>query len=163
MYGIHVLVLTRHQLSPSDDEHMLLGSLGVITSQDMRRVCFLPDWLEEGTESSLRDTEDDNPLHAPPAYLSAQRLRGTSRLSSPVVLTPVEGTSPSNASVMRSGIGSKVPWTDLDKFYEDGDDTEEESGEDGHSNKQYSDDEDAELADEDSDGDVSDNGGDYNE
>src|SRR5262245_53341943 len=131
----------------------------------MHSVCFLPDWLEEGTESSLRDTEDDNSLHAPPAYLSAQRLRGPSRFSSPVVLTPAEGTSPSNTSVMRSGIGSKVPWTDLDKFYEDGNSTEEDSGgEDGHSNKQDSDDEDAESVDEDSDGDdVDDNRKDYEE
>jgi AP-3 complex subunit beta len=88
----------------------------------MRGEGFLPDWLEQGIESSLRDTEDDNPPLALPVHLSAQRSIGT-----PVNLTPVD-----TMSAMQSSSGTKI-WTDLDKFYEE--EEEEESDTDDESNE----------------------------
>lgn len=91
----------------------------------------LPDWLEEGAESSLRDSEDDAVPQAslgsgPRAISSA-----TSNMNSPVVLTPTGGSSP--AGLAQPG-GSKAKWQDLDKFYADEEEeseSEEESSEDG--------------------------------
>lgn len=91
----------------------------------MRGDRILPDWLEEGTETSLRDTEDDTPPPAVAAvFTSAQRSKGSSRLASPAILTPAEGSSPAG-STMRNNI-SKGPWTDLDKFYDEDDSGHEE-------------------------------------
>ena len=88
----------------------------------------LPDWLEQGVESSLRDSpEDALPPPTPvPLAISSQSMRGKG-LASPVVLTPTSGATPSpSGSALRSG----GAWTDLDKFYEDDESTgeEDESG-----------------------------------
>lgn len=87
---------------------------------------FLPDWLEQGVESSLRDTEED----APPAPLSLSSLQSpvphviaSSNRASPVVLTP---TGPSPAGSYSRPETGKAPWTDLDSFYAD---THNEEGE----------------------------------
>jgi hypothetical protein len=79
----------------------------------------LPDWLEGGVESSLRDTEDDNPVAAMPVNpmtmpSAQQRSKG---LASPIILTPHSGSSPVGGGLGNAGL--KVPWTDLDKFYEE--------------------------------------------
>ncbi|KAJ7773104.1 adaptin N terminal region-domain-containing protein [Mycena metata] len=104
------------------DLNVALGSLGMITRKPMHGDSSLPDWLERGVESSLRDTEDDAPAPPPPMNFSSsaplpQRSKG---LASPVVLTP-SGGSPTGAS--------KPQWTDLDKFYDDEDDEEEDDSE----------------------------------
>jgi AP-3 complex subunit beta len=112
--------------SSIDDDFAILGSLGVITGKDMRGDNFLPDWLEGGTEPSLRDTQDDNPPPVQAIYLPAQRSMGSSKFASPVGLSP--SGSPAGSSAMRNGSGSKAPWSDLDKFYEV--DTSEEDSED---------------------------------
>ncbi|KAJ7931408.1 adaptin N terminal region-domain-containing protein [Mycena leptocephala] len=106
------------------DLNVALGSLGMITHKPMHGDYSLPDWLERGVESSLRDTEDDAPPPPPPMSFSssapvAQRSKG---LASPVVLTP-SGGSPTGGSG-----GSKPQWTDLDKFYEDAEEDEDEEG-----------------------------------
>ncbi|KAJ7494593.1 adaptin N terminal region-domain-containing protein, partial [Mycena galericulata] len=106
------------------DLKMALGSLGMITHKPMHSDFTLPDWLERGVESSLRDTADDAPrppssTNVSPSVSLPQRPKG---LASPVVLTPA-ADSPSG--------GSKSQYTDLDKFYEDEDQEEEEDEEDG--------------------------------
>jgi AP-3 complex subunit beta len=114
----------------ADEDHGMIGSLGVITGRDMRGDRHLPFWLEQGIQSSLRDTEEDIPVVSFTALSSAQAQR-SSQIASPAVLTPTEGTPP-------GGIrgGNKGPWTDLDRFYED-DDSEEDSSE--HSEEEQDD------------------------
>lgn len=114
----------------------MLGSLGVITGKNMRGDRHLPYWLEEGTNSALRDTEEDIPVISFTAMSSAQAQRslGPSHVGSPVVLTPIEGTSPAGPGIR--GGGGKGPWTDLDKFYEDEDDEESEDEESADDSKE---------------------------
>jgi AP-3 complex subunit beta len=107
-----------------------LGSLAIITGKDISLEQHLPDWLEEGAESSLRDSEDDA-SQAALAYthgIVPRAISSSSNMSSPVVLTPTGSNSPGASTP--SGV-SKSKWTDLDKFYadeeeEDVDDQEEE-------------------------------------
>ncbi|KAF7330482.1 AP complex subunit beta [Mycena venus] len=95
-----------------------LGSLGMITHKPMHGDSVLPDWLERGVESSLRDTEDDAPPPPPVmSFSSSAPIARTRGLASPVVLTP-SGGSPTG--------GSKAQYTDLDKFYADEDEEDEE-------------------------------------
>jgi AP-3 complex subunit beta len=97
----------------------------------------LPDWLEEGTESSLRDSEDDA-LQVPSAYTQGTAPRAISSSSvsgvvTPITLTPTGEQSPASAPYG----GSKSTWQDLDKFYaeeedeEDEDEDEEDDGQEG--------------------------------
>jgi len=118
----------------------------------MRGDRHLPFWLEQGIESSLRDTEEDIPVVSFTAMSSAQAQHslGSSHIGSPVVLTPMEGTSPAGPGI--HGEGSKGPWMDLDKFYEDDseqDDSENSDEEQVHNIDQ--DDEDDEDDEEDED------------
>ena len=112
----------------------------------------LPDWPDEGTDSSLRDVEEEYPnvpvsmpgLRATNIGAGSASGFGSSHMSSssvtPVVLTPT-GTSPNLNQGSTSGKGT---WTDLDKFYEeseeesseeeeDDDESEEEEESEGHS------------------------------
>lgn len=85
----------------------------------------LPEWLEQGTESSLRDTEDDI---RPPVLVQTPTPRSvssTSRGPTPIILTPTGGHSPAATG------SSPAPWTDLDKFYADVDETTESDNDDG--------------------------------
>lgn len=96
----------------------MLGSLSLVTGKTMRMDSILPDWLERGVEASLRETpEDVRPVvPAVPIVLSSaqQRAKGT---ASPLALTPGSASSPIGPGA-RNG-GTKGPWTNLDKFYED--------------------------------------------
>lgn len=132
------LVLTLALAASTD--HVMLGSLGVITGKDMRSDQNLPFWLEQGIESSLRDTEEDIPVvsfNAMPS-VQAQRSLGPSHIGSPVMLTPTEGTPPAGPGV--HGGGDKGPWTDLDKFYEDDDSEDVSDGSDDEQQEEQSDD-----------------------
>jgi AP-3 complex subunit beta len=86
----------------------------------------LPEWLEQGTESSLRDTEDDI---QPPGIVQAvsRSITSTSRGPTPIVLTPTRGHSPAATG------NPPAPWTDLDQFYADVDEVAESDndGDDG--------------------------------
>lgn len=109
----------------------------------------LPDWLEEGIDPSLRDSENDTPqapVYAQVASQSSHTMVPSSRASS-VVLTPTGAPSPSGSFGQN---GSKAPWSDLDKFYEDTNDGEEETESEG-SDDQSSDDEQASTEGEDRD------------
>lgn len=113
----------------------------MITLKPMHGDSLLPDWLERGVESSLRDTEDDMPAPPPPTNFSSGPLSQKARsLASPVVLTP-SGGSPSG--------GSKLQLTDLDKFYEEGQD--ESDGDEGEEQENTSTTESSEDVSEDSD------------
>jgi len=90
----------------------------------------LPDWSEEGTDSSLRDSEDDHISLAPAIAARAIGSMVSSNLVSPTVLTPIGGPSPVG-SMTQGGLGGKGGWTNLDKFYEGEDDSDEEESEEG--------------------------------
>ena len=107
---------------------------------------YLPDWLEEGIESSLRDTEADIPqipVHA--VQSSAARSIASSSKASPVVLTPTGGVSPAGSFTKQE---TKAAYMDLDKFYEDTEEADDDS--DSEASEQDEDDED-EDEDEDED------------
>jgi AP-3 complex subunit beta len=96
----------------------------------------LPDWLEKGVESTLRDSEDDAPPAplAPTAISSAGQMRSMGMPSPPVVLTPTV-SRPSSRN------GAKGPWQDLDSFYaeeeeEEDDDDDSDDGEEGSSEEE---------------------------
>ncbi|KIP11063.1 hypothetical protein PHLGIDRAFT_125175 [Phlebiopsis gigantea 11061_1 CR5-6] len=135
------LVLLDGKLGPSPDTRIMandnksLGSLGAITGKDMIFDSVVPDWLEHGVESSLRDSEDDIPL-VPTGVQSLQsptpRSIASSSRPSPVVLTP---TAPSPAGSFARP--DKNAWTDLDKFYAD---ANEESGEEESEDEEVDDD-----------------------
>lgn len=103
----------------------------------------LPDWLEKGVESMLRDSEDDAPP-APPvptAISSAGQILRKGVPSPPVVLTPTV-SRPSSRN------GTKGPWQDLDSFYaeeeeeeEEEDDSDSDDGEEGPSEEEEEEDE----------------------
>jgi AP-3 complex subunit beta len=124
----------------------MLGTLSLVTGRPMQMDTVLPDWLENGVESSLRDTEEE----AAPAPLAPQPIAGAQLnkgVVMPVVLTPSGGSSPvgSQGRVGASGSGAKGPWMDLDKFYAESEEEEEEEG-DGED-----DDDDEESGEEDED------------
>lgn len=116
------------------DEHALLGSLSAVTGKSSFDASILPDWLEQGIDSSLRDTEDDVPTPASHVVTSIQsgvpRSIVASNRNTPIVLTPT-GPSPAGSYVRQEG--AKGPWMDLDQFYADTnadeEQEEEESGE----------------------------------
>ena len=134
-----------------------MGSLSAVVGREVSLDSYLPDWLEEGIESSLRDSEDD----APPVPIAVQSISSAQSISSsspraiasssrngntPVVLTPT-GPSPSGSYTRQNGKGN---WTDLDKFYADAgseeeveeeeeseeEEDEEEDGEEGESGEE---------------------------
>ncbi|KJA26226.1 hypothetical protein HYPSUDRAFT_198985 [Hypholoma sublateritium FD-334 SS-4] len=115
-----------------DDGKLQLGSLGRVTGRPMVMNDALPDWLEKGVESSLRDSEDDARVNAPPvptAISSAGTTHSQKGIATPpIVLTPGVSTP--------SSIAAKGQWTDLESFYaeeekeeaedDDGDEDEDE-------------------------------------
>jgi AP-3 complex subunit beta len=46
----------------ADGKQVLVGSLSRVTGKSMEMDDLLPDWLENGVESSLRDSEFDVPV-----------------------------------------------------------------------------------------------------
>ena len=93
-----------------DDGETILGTLSALTNRYVRNMTSLPDWLEEGTEATLRDNEEDFKVMA---TQQAQRLTSASRLASPAVMTP----EPSPMGSPIPNVGLKAPTTDLDIFY----------------------------------------------
>lgn len=92
----------------------------------------LPEWLEQGTESSLRDTEEDIQPLGLPQMITPRSIASTSRGPTPIVLTPTVGHSPAVTG------NPQAPWTDLDQFYADVDeevenDSADDSDGDGES------------------------------
>ncbi|TBU27074.1 adaptin N terminal region-domain-containing protein [Dichomitus squalens] len=109
------------------DDHGRFGSLAAVTGKWAGSDNYLPDWLEEGTESSLRDTEADVPQ---PPVLTAQSsaarsISSNSARPTPIVLTPTGGGASPAGSFSRQQEGAKAAYMDLDRFYEDTEETEE--------------------------------------
>ncbi|KAH9846240.1 adaptin N terminal region-domain-containing protein [Lenzites betulinus] len=133
------VVLFEGKMSPSEDfskdedDHGRFGSLAALTGRWTGADGYLPDWLEEGISSSLRDSEADAP--PTPAYVSQLQSQssarsiaggGPSSRASPVVLTPTGGVSPAGSLSRQDG--GKAAYMDLDKFYEEEEDESEEDG-----------------------------------
>ncbi|KAG9014073.1 AP-3 complex subunit beta [Tulasnella sp. JGI-2019a] len=147
-------VLFEGRVMPKDDERWsarfdTLGTASLITDQALPgdNLRTFPDWPDEGTDPSLRDTEDETP--PAPFYTGtlpvrmagignqalASRLRTPSVPSSPVVLTPGGGASPAG-SVPKPGI-VKSQFMDLDDFFKSGDEDEgDEDEEDEDENEE---------------------------
>ncbi|KAH8117745.1 adaptin N terminal region-domain-containing protein [Phellopilus nigrolimitatus] len=112
------------------------------------------EWLEEGTESSLRDTEDEYPTLRVTAQAAQRNLSavagGIENLGPSHVIsssTPVALTSSGRASPGTQGKPkNKGPWMDLDKFYED---SESEDDEEDEEEDDDDDDDDGDDGDED--------------
>lgn len=165
-----------------DDERVLLGSLARVTGKGIGVGVdsTLPDWLERGVESVLRDAEDEAPKAAAPTAISsassqqsrivgmgnngsspARHMHQKSGGASPaIVLTPTGATTPTGAQ--------KGAFMDLDTFYADAEDAEEEESEEEEEEEEGSEEEgeeDDEEGEEEGDGDEEeesedDNGGD---
>ncbi|KAG6820486.1 hypothetical protein H0H93_016548 [Arthromyces matolae] len=103
----------------------LIGSLSIVTGKSMCFDGFLPDWLEHGVESSLRDVDEPAPLPGPTAIFSAPQAQTLG--PSPIILTPTRGSSPVGSQSQNGAM--KATFKDLDKFYDDGQSTEEEGDE----------------------------------
>ncbi|KAF9000675.1 adaptin N terminal region-domain-containing protein [Cyathus striatus] len=123
---------------PSLSDHLdsLLGTVSLITGRPAQIDSVLPDWLERGVESSLRDTEEDiTPQPVLPFAIFGQKPTVEGKGSIPVVLTPSVPLRPDSAN------GSKRPWSNLDEFYgneaeqgsEETDGTDEEEKGEGES------------------------------
>lgn len=111
-------------MADADDELGWVGSLSRVTGKSMQMDDLLPDWLEHGVESSLRDSEYDSvPVVVAPSALPA------------VVLTE---TRPS----------SRTEGTDLDSFYADPEELSEEESEEEEDDDDDDESEDEEDADE---------------
>jgi len=132
----------------ADDENAMLGSLSLVTGRPMNIDAILPDWLENGVEPSLRDTEEAVPPQvAVPIALSSAQQRSKG-VASPIILTP-SGGSPAGSN---SRSGSRGPWIDLDKFYADTEEVEEDDNQDGGDTDEEGDEEDDSESEEDHSG-----------
>ncbi|KAI0073677.1 hypothetical protein K474DRAFT_170602 [Panus rudis PR-1116 ss-1] len=130
-----------------DDHRTMIGTLSAVVGRELSDEAYLPDWLEEGTEPSLRDSADDA---APPVHIAVQSISSqsfsspnqgiqrsiaSSSRNTPIVLTP-RGASPAGSG--GTGQSGKKDWTDLEKFYEDvgSDDEEEEESEENEEDEE---------------------------
>ncbi|KAG6812288.1 hypothetical protein H0H92_003597 [Tricholoma furcatifolium] len=134
----------------STENISLIGSLSIVTSKSMRIDGMLPDWLEKGVQSSLRDA-DEPPFVPVPTALSSvpqSQQQRTAHGTTPDVLTPTRSLTPTG-SQSKNGL-SKPPFKDLDKFYEDiGDDGEGEEEDEEDEDQEDGDEEDEDEEDED--------------
>lgn len=110
--------------SKLDDERLQFGTLSAVTGKESLES-HLPDWLEEGTEPSLCDSEEDMPTAPVVTQISSQASavpRPISSRTTPIVLSPSE----SRTSTSNRQNGAKANWMDLDRFYEDANEEEDE-------------------------------------
>jgi len=147
-------VLFEGKLVPKEKERWssrfdTLGTIPLITGKEIGGdiVREFPEWPDEGTDSSFRDTEDDNPVA--PFYTQpvnkfigiVSQPRGTtpSSIPSPIILTP-GGPSPAGSvpkpGLAASAASSKPQFMDLDAFFKSDDEAsssesdDEEEGDD---------------------------------
>lgn len=88
----------------------------------------LPEWLEQGIDPTLRDSDDDVPQAVSSMSMvqaiSSQGIPSQRAVASagatPIVLTPTGGSTPKDAN----------DWRDLDKFYASESESEGEDDED---------------------------------
>ncbi|KZT56945.1 hypothetical protein CALCODRAFT_483572 [Calocera cornea HHB12733] len=107
----------------------VLGSLALLLNKFVEGNRALPDWPEEGTDTSLRETEEDRPM-AQYAQATVKSMTGFGSGSmpavpTPITLTPAGGSSPAGSAPHEA----RSNWTDLDKFYASTSEEEEEDDE----------------------------------
>lgn len=116
------------------DERITLGSLSAITGRISFADIHLPDWLEDGTEPTLRYNVEDEVRQTPQAPVP-RSIGSSSSRNTPVVLTP-SGSSPAGSYTPQGSTSKPIP-TNLDKFYDDiHTDEEEEEGDEDESDEE---------------------------
>lgn len=93
----------------------------------------LPDWSEDGTDSSLRDAEDEYPSGPATSQAGIRAIAGglgAVKSATPIVLTPTGGSSPMGSYSGQHTLASKGPWMDLDKFYDDANSDDQDNSND---------------------------------
>ncbi|KAL5503884.1 APL6 [Sanghuangporus vaninii] len=120
--------LEKQQEEMSKEEDDVLGSSQIITGRPtgLESSMRLPDWPEEGTDSSLRDSQEEYPS-VPASSLAGHRSASDAptRTSSQIVLTPTGRESPN----LQGGTSRLGQWKSLDEFYDESDSDEEEEEE----------------------------------
>jgi len=122
------------------------GNSPYLHDHDDEDIVDLPEWLEQGIDPSLRDSDDDAPQHVSSMSvvqaISSQGIPSQHAVASasvtPIVLTPTGGSTPKDTK----------DWRDLDKFYASESESEEEAeevedeedGEDGEESEASGDD-----------------------
>lgn len=108
---------SRRKLNSAGSDKSTVGSLSAVTGKSAFIDSILPDWLEHGVESSLRDSEED----IAPAAPSLSSISSSSAVQTvnkggapPVILTPISSSRPESSSGINKG-----QWTNLDEFYAD--------------------------------------------
>ncbi|KAG2036308.1 hypothetical protein BDR03DRAFT_960283 [Suillus americanus] len=127
-------------------------SLHLHDDDDDETVIDLPEWLEQGIDPALRDSDDDAPQVALSSIAQVISSQGISQHvptpagSTPVVLTPTGGSTPKDTK----------DWRDLNQFYasesESEDEEEEGGGEEGSEIDEDSDEDEETSGDEDEEG-----------
>ncbi|KIM27499.1 hypothetical protein M408DRAFT_24439 [Serendipita vermifera MAFF 305830] len=139
------------------DPTMTIGSMALVTGKFMSEPWILPDWAEEGTESSLRDSPEDRaaaPLAAYAVPTERRTMQGFGNTRAGPSFNPVKADT--LASVQSQNPGAK--WKDIDDFYAEDSNAkaskteEEESGEES-SEEEEDEDEEEEGEDDDDDDD----------
>ncbi|KAJ3565057.1 hypothetical protein NP233_g7882 [Leucocoprinus birnbaumii] len=120
------------------DEDALFGSLSVVLGKPMQMDSLLPDWLEKGVESTLRDSEDDKPPGSTITAISSASIGQRAKtMASPVVLTPTSASRPDSQQDSAKGTFAQ----DLETFYADAiSSSEEEETSEGEEEEEESDD-----------------------
>ncbi|KAL5485750.1 APL6 [Sanghuangporus weigelae] len=120
--------LEKQQEKMSKEKDDVLGSLQIITGRPtgLESSMRLPDWPEEGTDSSLRDSQEEYPS-VPASSLASQRSASDAptRTSSQIGLMPTGRESPN----LQGGTSRLGQWKSLDEFYDESDSDEEEEEE----------------------------------
>jgi len=108
-----------------DYEKVLVGSLARVTGKPHLTDNILPDWLEKGVESTLRDSDyDAAPI--PTAFSSTGVMKGPATASPGIPTPPITLIPTGGSGTLTAGKG---PWMDLDSFYAEEEAEEEESDE----------------------------------
>jgi AP-3 complex subunit beta len=103
------------------------GNSPYLHDHDDEDTVDLPEWLEQGIDPSLRDSDDDAPQPVSSMSvvqaISSQGIPSQYAVASasvtPIVLTPTGGSTPKDTK----------DWRDLDKFYASESESEEEAEE----------------------------------
>jgi len=118
----------------SEDGYALIGSLSVVLGKPMRMDNLLPDWLEKGVEPTLRDSEDDKSI-APAVMAISSTSQRSKTMILPVTLTPTTAPRPNPRQENTKGVFAQ----DLESFYADAIDPQEEESEESGKGEQSQD------------------------
>ncbi|KAJ3742155.1 adaptin N terminal region-domain-containing protein [Lentinula detonsa] len=123
----------------TENSNVTVGSLGIITGRSALNDTILPDWLEEGVESALRDSPDDATPPPPPVLSISSGPSNT--------VAPKPNAEISSSSRLSATNGQK--WaSNLDDFFNEGDDDSENE----ESDEDDEDDEDEEVEEQETEG-----------